>query len=68
MPKFDFHVHGKTYADRKNSVREKAMAFQDLFTDGVTLSWSDLYEFSCFFTEQARRYGLTDEFVENGII
>ena len=68
MPNFDFVIHGRTYAARKESVREKAMMFQDLFSEGEALSWDDLAEFGAYFVKQAKAYGLTEEFVENGIL
>lgn len=64
----DFSVHGKTYTDRKEDVREKAIDFQDLFSMGVSISWGELAEFGDFFETQGRRYGLLVEFRENGIL
>ena len=63
----DFVVHGSNYAERKNDVRNKAIDYQSLFSDGVSFSWGDLAEFGSYFEEQGKRYGLLGEFRENGI-
>lgn len=65
----DLHVHGKTYEERKDDVRNKALDFQDLFSFyGVSISWGELAIFGDFFNEYGKRYGLLTEFRENGIL
>ena len=65
----DLHVHGKTYAERKGDMIEKAHDFQDLFSVyGVSISWGELAIFGDFFEKYGKRYGLLTEFRENGIL
>ena len=61
------------YARRKEAAREEARRFQDYFagcSDYFTEepSWGDLAVAGDHFEKLARRYGLTREFRENGII
>lgn len=64
----DLTVHGKTYAERKEDVRCKALDFQDLFAMyDVPMSWGECVTWSDYFTEQGKRFGLLSEFRENGI-
>lgn len=65
----DLTVHGKTYEERKNDVVEKAIDFQDLGSVyDIQLYWSELAEFGAYFEKQGKRYGLLNEFRENGIL
>lgn len=61
-----FRVPGRTYAARKASLRQLAINYQNANTDG--LSWEECTKISDFFAKNAKRYGLTEEFRENGII
>ena len=64
-----FEIHGKTYAQRKESLRDLAIDFQynnDGDTD-VQLSMGELGDFCDFFERMGRRYGLLREFRENCI-
>lgn len=65
----EFRTHGKTYADRKESTRETAIMFQSIDSDmSGGLSWGELADVSAWFETMAKRYGLVEEFRENGII
>ena len=63
----DFAVHGKNYAERKEDVRNKALDYQNLCTEGVRLTWEEVAAFEEYFTKQGKRYGLLTEFRENAI-
>lgn len=64
----DLTVHGKTYADRKNDVIDKAHDYLSLYTEyGVSMSWGECATWSEYFKEQGKRYGLLTEFRENAI-
>lgn len=62
----DFSIRGHNYAARKADLRELAIDFQGANTEGI--SWLELAKISDFFTRNAKKYGLTNEFRENGII
>jgi hypothetical protein len=62
----EFRVSGKTYQDRKEDVRQKAIDFQ--MHDFPGLFWSEMLWIENWFKEQAKRYGLLEEFRENAII
>ena len=55
------------YQKRKNAAREKAIAWQADFGNH-NYSWGELADFGDYFSKLAKRYGLTEEFRENGII
>ena len=56
------------YQEQKEKARERAIQFQNSFTDGKSYSWDDLFKITAYFEKIAKRYGLTAEFKENGII
>lgn len=56
-----------SYQERKAAAREKALEWQMNF-DNHDYSWMELAEFSLYFEKLGRRYGLTEEFHENGIL
>lgn len=58
----------KTYAQKKEEIRQQAIDYQNSFTDGKTYFWSELAEIGAKFERLAKRYGLFKEFKENGII
>ena len=62
-----FEVNGRTYAERKDDLREKAI---DWSYAGSVASWSygELAEILEFFEKNGKRYGLLAEFRENAII
>ena len=56
------------YQKGKEKARERAMAFQDSFSNGKTWYMSELAEETAVLERLGRRYGLLTEFRENGII
>ena len=58
---------GKTYAEKKDYLRELAIDFQSNFS---SLCWSEfeLAVIRNYFYVNGKRYGLLKEFKENGII
>ena len=62
----DFKLSGKTYQERKASLEALAISFSNQSWEG--LCWSDLADITDYFSMKAKRYGLTEEFKENGII
>lgn len=61
-----FKVSGKTYQERKEDVRQKAIEFSHCNFPG--LFWSEMAWIESWFRTQAERYGLLEEFRENAII
>ena len=57
----------KTYRELKNKARQEAVEWQYDFANHDYYQ-SELAEFEKYFTKLAKRYGLTKEFKENGII
>ena len=62
----EFKVGGKTYQDRKENVRQKAIEFSHFNFPG--LFFSDMIWIENWFRRQGERYGLLEEFRENAII
>ena len=60
-------VSGKTYAERVADLDDKAIQTHYAFSIACW-SYGELAEIQSFFEKQGRRYGLTKEFRENGII
>lgn len=56
-----------TYQEKKADVREKAINFQQMFSE-CDFSYSEIIEYQNYFLKQGKRYGLLKEFRENGII
>ena len=54
------------YEMRKERARQAAIDWQNDF-DNYNYSWQELADAQEYFTKLARRYGLTNEFIENGI-
>ena len=57
----------KTYRDRKNAARDRAVEWQLNFSEN-SYYWSELVYWQKYFTKLGKRYGLLTEFRENGII
>ena len=55
------------YQKRKEAARQKAIEWQADFGNH-NYSWGELAAWGSYFEQLARRYGLTEEFKENGII
>ena len=58
----------KYYIAGKETAEFLAHYFCDSFSRGARYTWGDLAEIQYFFSELAKRYGLTAEFKANGII
>lgn len=67
---FDFVVlgklTGKTYAEKKEEVRQKAIDLQAIDEGG--LSYGEYAMIAEYFETYGKRYGLLREFKENGIV
>lgn len=57
----------KSYQERKAAAREKAIEWQQDF-ENHNYSYGELAQWQQYFEKLAKRYGLTEEFTENGII
>ena len=63
-----FRIAGKTYAEKKESVYDQALAFQSIFADfGCDVSYDELLMMQNWFDKMGRRFGLIREFRENCI-
>lgn len=62
-----FKISGKTYAERKNAARDLAYEYQ-IITNCGGLSYMELSTIQSYFETIAARYGLIQEYRENGII
>lgn len=56
------------YLEGKEKAIKKAIEFQNSFSDGKAYYWSELIEITNELYKLAKRYGLLEEFKENGII
>lgn len=56
------------YLDGKEKARQQAIEYQESFSNGKTYYYSEIIEKTEYFRKLAKRYGLTEEFNENGII
>lgn len=63
---FALEIKGKTYQERKACAEDLAKRFQ--YADQGGLSWGEYAIMGEFFEKAAKRYGLIEEFKENGII
>lgn len=61
-------VSGKSYEDRKNDLRDKAIEYQHSFYDFCGFSYGELSIIQDFFEKNGKKYGLLNEFRENCII
>ena len=62
-----FHASGKTYAEKKESVRNAALDYQNA-QGGYQFSYSEIITIGAWFERMGRKYGLMKEFRENAII
>lgn len=60
-------VSGRTYQERQNDLREKAIEWSNNLNEFPNWSYSELGDISEFFETNGRRYGLLKEFQENCI-
>ena len=58
------YIAGKTYEEKKNSLRDMAINFQ-VMAGETGLSWGELLYFQNLFEKYGKRYGLLKEFREN---
>lgn len=61
-------VSGKTYLDRKNDLRNKAIEWSNTQGEYGAWSYGELSIINDYFEYYGRKYGLTKEFEVNGII
>ena len=57
----------KTYKEKKNDVRYRAMGFAD-YISRRHVSWGEIAIYQNSLSKQAKRYGLLTEFHINGVI
>jgi hypothetical protein len=62
----ELKVKGKTYSERKNCLEELAKSYQVIASE-IELSYEELYLPGNFFESNGKKYGLLQEFRENGI-
>lgn len=60
-------VNGKTYKERKEDLKQKAIEYQETWTE-VDWSYGEIAEIESFFYTNGKRYGLLKEFHENVIL
>lgn len=60
-----FESHGKSYADRRESVRNTTVEWSNC--EEWPLSWSEVHTVTDWFYRMGKRYGLLTEFRENGL-
>lgn len=60
-----FESHGKSYTDRRESVRETAVTWSNC--EAWPLSWCEVQTVADWFYRMGKRYGLLTEFRENGL-
>lgn len=61
----DFKIQGRTYAEKKEYLRNLAIGFQS--ANDCDLSYGELADIQNFFEVNGKRYGLIQEFRENAI-
>ena len=62
----EFKTHGKTYKERRENLRDLAISFKNACNGD--LYYSEVADVCEWFEKNGKRYGLTREFKENGII
>lgn len=62
----DFTIKGKTYQERKGSLKDIAIEWSNNFSQ-YNWSYGELAEITDYFYENGKRYGLLKEFRENAI-
>lgn len=62
-----FNAYGKTYAEKKESVRNAALDYQSA-QQNYPFSYSEMATIGAWFERMGRKYGLMKEFRENAII
>ena len=65
----DFKIKGKNYKERKENARALAIDFQNaIINSNIDFSYYDLMMQGAQFEKIAKKYGLVEEYKENGII
>lgn len=67
IAKIPLKVSGKTYKEKQEDLRQKAIEYQQTW-QYCTWSYHNVLELDNFFIKNGERYGLLKEFKENGII
>lgn len=62
----DFKVSGRTYKERKESARQLAIDYQHMECGGMYMS--EYAEVGDYFRKIGKRYGLSEEFENEGVI
>ena len=62
----DFKVKGRTYAEKKNSLRQVAIEYTNAECGGMFMS--EYAKVGRWFALMGKRYGLDDEFINEGVI
>lgn len=62
----EFKTHGKTYEERRENLHNLAVEFSHACGGGF--SWLEEITVISWFEKNGKRYGLTKEFKDNGII
>lgn len=62
-----FKISGKTYQERKADLQDKAITWSNDLNLYPCWSYGELADIQTFFENNARRYGLLQEFRENAI-
>lgn len=57
----------ESYYERQERARQEAIEWQADFGNH-SYSWGEIFEWCDYFTELGKRYGLLEEFRENGIL
>ena len=58
---------GKTYADRKACLYDKAVEYSYIWGELYPISYGEIWEIDNYFYKYGKRYGLLKEFKENAI-
>ena len=56
------------YEENKNKIRQQAIDWLESFSEGKNYCWSEIAETSDYFEKMGRRYGLLQEFRDNGVV
>jgi hypothetical protein len=62
----ELKVKGKTYSECKNCLEELAKSYQIIASE-LPLTYGEVYLLGNFFEHNGKKYGLLQEFRENGI-
>ena len=60
-------IHGKNYAEKKADTVRLAQDYQNLYAEGISLSYYAVCTIENYLRKQGIRYGLVREFRENAV-